>query len=490
MAEEVKLPQLGESVTEGTITAWLVKEGEPVEEAQPLFEISSDKIDTEVPSPASGVLSEIRAQVDDTIEVGEVVALIETDGAAPAEAAEPEAAEAEAEEEAAAAAETREEPEAAEAAEEAREEEAPEEEAAAAAETREEPEAAEAAEEAPEEEAPEEEAPETEPAPAAARERGDGVLKGELVSPIVRRMMSDHDLDPSAIEGTGKGGRITREDVQRAIETGTAKRAAPERERARAPAGAAAAGVEARRPHEQVPGRTEKLSRVRAAIARGMYQSLQTTAQLTAAREVDVTRVMEIRARAKDAFEEREGVSLSPLPFFARAVCMVLPRHESLNASIDTEGGSVKFYDTVNLGIAVDAPQGLIVPNIKNAQDLTVPALARAIADIAERTRNKRIQPDDVSGGTFTLTNTGSRGVLFDTPVLNPPETGILATPAIEKRPVVVEQNGADAIAIRWMTYLCLTYDHRMVDGADAARFLADLKEVVETHDWATEVGA
>jgi pyruvate dehydrogenase E2 component (dihydrolipoamide acetyltransferase) len=463
VAQEVKLPQLGESVTEGTITAWLVEEGAQVEEDEPLFEISTDKIDTEVPSPASGVLQEIRAQVDDTVEVGEVVAVIAEDGEAAAEDEEP-----------------AEEPDEAAEAEAAADVE--EREAAAAEEVDEE---AETDEEPAEEQEEEEPSEEPEPAPAA-RTRGDET-DGEaaLLSPIVRRMVREHDLDPSRIEGSGKGGRITRSDVERAIEAGTAPREAPAAT-AEAPARAAPAG---RKPHENVRGRTEKVSRVRAAIARHMWESLQTTAQLTAAREADVTAIMTLRARAKDAFAEREGVPLSPLPFFARAVCMVLPRHEALNASIDVEAGQVKFYDTINLGIAVDAPQGLIVPNIKDAQDKTVPALAREIYDLADRVRNKKITPDDVQGGTFTVTNTGSRGVLFDTPVLNPPETGILATPTIEKRPVVISRDGSDAIAVRHMTYLCLTYDHRMVDGADAARFLADLIETLEEHDWAAEIG-
>jgi pyruvate dehydrogenase E2 component (dihydrolipoamide acetyltransferase) len=483
VAEEVKLPQLGESVTEGTITAWLVDEGEEVEEDQPLFEISTDKIDTEVPSPASGVLQEIRAQVDDTVEVGEVVAIIGSGDGAATDEEEGETDEAAGDEEETTAEED-EEPDAAEDQEETEE--------AADQEEREEA----AAEEVDEEEETGEEAPAGGDEPAEdgedeARVRGDDT-DGEaaLMSPIVRRMVREHDLDPSRIEGSGKGGRITRGDVERAIEEGGAAR---EEEPAQREAPAAAAAPErpaARKPHENVRGRTEKLPRVRAAIAKHMWDSLHTTAQLTAAREVDVTNIMEVRGRAKDAFREREGVSLSPLPFFARAVCMVLPQHESLNASIDVDGGEVKFYETINLGMAVDAPQGLIVPNIKDAQDLTVPALAKRIADVADRVRNRKISPDDVQGGTFTITNTGSRGVLFDTPVLNPPETGILATPAIEKRPVVVEQDGSDAIAIRYMTYLCLTYDHRMVDGADAARFLGDLQEVLETHDWGTEVGA
>lgn len=472
MAEEVKLPQLGESVTEGTITAWLVEEGAEVSEDQPLFEISTDKIDTEVPSPASGVLKEIRAQVDDTIEVGEVVAIIDTDGQAAADDEE-----AAADDEGGAPDEGADETQEAEETEEV-EEPAPE------------------AEAEPEEEAPAAEAEEesTEPQREAAADGADGNGEAVVTSPIVRKLIREHDLDPDRIEGSGRGGRITREDVEKVIAGGGG---AADIRQAERPAAAgdgrqAKAAPAARKPHRaEGRSRTEQLPRVRKAIAKGMWESLQTTAQLTAVVEVDVTQIMKLRDRVKRDFEEREGVSLSPFPFFARAVCMVLPRHESLNAAIDTDEGTATFSDFVNLGVAVDAPQGLIVPNVKNADDLTIGALARAIADVADRTRNRKLNPDEVSGATFTLTNTGSRGVMMDTPILNPPEVGILATTKIEKRPVVVtDDHGDDAIAIRWMTYLCLTYDHRMVDGADAARFLTDLKEVLETHDFGPEVGA
>ncbi|MEX0706213.1 MAG: 2-oxo acid dehydrogenase subunit E2, partial [Nitriliruptoraceae bacterium] len=211
--------------------------------------------------------------------------------------------------------------------------------------------------------------------------------------------------------------------------------------------------------------------------------------QLTAAVEADVTAIMNLRSAVKDAFRAREGASLTPLAIIARAVCMTLPRHPALNASIDQEAGTATFHRNVNLGFAVDTERGLLVPNVKNAQDLTVPGMARAIGDIASKSRSQKLGPDEISGGTFTITNTGSMGTLFDTPVLNPPEVAILATPAIEKRPVVISDGLSDSIAIRWMTYLCLTYDHRMVDGADAARFLQDLKFVLETHDFAAELG-
>ena len=234
---------------------------------------------------------------------------------------------------------------------------------------------------------------------------------------------------------------------------------------------------------------THQLSRVRKAIAKGMWESLQSTAQLTAAVEVDMTAIMNLRAAVKDTFKAQQGASLSPLPFISRAVTMTIPRHPAVNSSMDLEGGTATYHRFVNLGMAVDTERGLLVPNIKNAEDLTVTGLAKSIADIAKRTRDKKIQPDEIQGATFTITNTGSRGTLFDTPILNPPEVAILAACAIEKRPVVVSDAYGDSIAIRWMSYLCLSYDHRMLDGADAARFLQDLKWVLENHDFRGEVG-
>jgi 2-oxoglutarate dehydrogenase E2 component (dihydrolipoamide succinyltransferase) len=236
--------------------------------------------------------------------------------------------------------------------------------------------------------------------------------------------------------------------------------------------------------------KVEPLTRIRKAIANSMMRSLQTTAQLTSAVEADVTSIMQLRERHKDAFRAANGVSLSPLAMISRVVVDVLRRHPALNSSIDTEAGTVAYHDFVNLGIAVDTERGLLVPNIKDAQALDVGGIARSIGDLAGRTRERRVTPDDISGGTFTITNTGSRGTLFDTPILNPPEAAILATCAIEKRPVVVEDELGESVAIRWMTYLCLTYDHRIVDGADAARFLTEVKEQLATVDLSAEVAS
>jgi len=282
-------------------------------------------------------------------------------------------------------------------------------------------------------------------------------------------MLADAGIAAGGVPGSGHGGRVTRADADRAV----------------AGRGAAATSVDFGGAREKV----EPLTRIRRAIADSMMRSLQTTAKLTAAVEADVTSIMHLRAAHKNAFQAAHGVGLSPLAMISRVVVDVLRRHPTLNASIDTEAGTVTYHDYVNLGVAVDTERGLLVPNVKDAQALDVGGLARAIGDLAARTRERRVTPDDISGGTFTITNTGSRGTLFDTPILNPPEAAILATCAIEKRPVVVEDDLGESVAIRWMTYLCLTYDHRLVDGADAARFLSEVKEQLATVDLSSEVG-
>ena len=290
-----------------------------------------------------------------------------------------------------------------------------------------------------------------------------------MTSPLVRRMLERAGVAVDRVSGSGVGGRVTRADAARAIASGGAQRPAPIQ-------------------FDGARTKVEPLSRIRRAIADSMMRSLQTTAQLTAAVEADVTAIMTLRDQHKDAFRAEHGVGLSPLAMIARVAVDVLGDHPALNAAIDTEAGTVTYHDYVNLGIAVDTERGLLVPNIKDAQSLDVGGMARAIGDLATRTRDRRISPDEIVGGTFTITNTGSRGTLFDTPILNPPEAAILATCAIERRPVVVEGELGATIAIRWMTYLCLTYDHRLVDGADAARFLSDVKERLATVDLSGEV--
>ncbi len=560
MATEVTIPQLGESVTEGTITAWLVNVGDSVEADQPLFELSSDKIDTEVPSPAAGTLTEIRVQVDETVDVGTVVAVIGGGGDAPAgddgaagqdtggeaadeaaavtpdpaadepapdvagggeasEQVEPEQASSRAEGGDAGAAGSLEERESL-----AREDLAGGDADAGAGGT---PQARAAqADDAPASdpqettgtyEATEGSVPSPQEVSASGQGEGNGQTEGVLASPIVRRMVAENDLDLSAIRATGEGGRVTREDVEAAISGRGGQQAPQEQPAAQAaqpapqarqrpaekPAAPTPAGRQAQpkvspQPERQVSmeagprERVEGLSRIRQRIAAKMMESMQSTAQLTTVQEADVSRIMRLRARAKDEFKAREGVSLSPFVFLARAAVLALrePEFQMVSAQADWDAAQVKFHDYVNLGIAVDTDKGLIVPNIKNADDLTLPALARAIAEGAAKARGQgKLEMRDLEGGTFTITNTGSRGVLIDTPILNYPEVAILATGAIQKRPIVVEDDAGESIAIRDMVYLCLTYDHRLLDGADAARFVTEVKRIVETHDWAQEIG-
>jgi pyruvate dehydrogenase E2 component (dihydrolipoamide acetyltransferase) len=491
---EVELPQLGESVEEGVITAWLVEVGDTVEVDQPIVEISTDKVDTEIPSPVAGTVQELKAAVDDTIAVGAVIAVIgegdtadtsgdgDSDDSGDQEAAESTDDSGGGDQE-------------------------PTDSTDDARRRRRRRPGTSAREEA--------NGATAVPAPPAGEERvssgddgGQVVGSKALASPLVRRLLREAGITPDEIEGSGPGGRITREDAERAIERGAQAAPAAKETPTQAPTAAPQPGGVVPAPVVQAPADrsrppasptqvdfggertvTQELSRVRKAIARSMMASLSTTAQLTAAVEVDLTSIMHLRAAKKDAFKAQEGASLSPLPLIARAVCMVMPRHPVMNSSMDTDAGTVTFHRNINLGMAVDTERGLLVPNIKDAQDLTVAALARRIGDLASRARSRKLQPDEISGGTFTITNTGSVGTLFDTPILNPPEVGILATAAIEKRPVVVSDAYGDSIAIRWMSYLCLSYDHRMVDGADAARFLQDLKYVLETHDFTAELG-
>jgi len=450
-ATPVLLPALGESVTEGTVTRWLKKVGDQVEADEPLVEISTDKVDTEIPSPASGVLLAIRVGEDETVAVGSELAVIGGAGTAPA-AAEPVPA-------------------------------------APAATPTPAPPPGPAPTPAP---APPPPAPAAVAAPApapavsasapsrAAEAAGDETY----VTPLVRKLAAEHDVDLATVHGTGVGGRIRKQDVLDAAAAAKAAAAAA------SPAPGPVAAAPASATTSPLRGRTEKMSRLRAVIAARMVESLHTTAQLTTVVEVDVSRIAAARQRAKRDFESREGVKLSFLPFLAKAAVEALKVHPALNASIDTEAGTITYHDAEHLGIAVDTDRGLLVPVIRDAGDLNIGGLARRIADLAERTRGNKITPDELSGGTFTLTNTGSRGALFDTPILNLPQVAILGTGAVVKRAVVVsDDTGADSIAIRSMVYLALTYDHRLVDGADAARFLATVKTRLEDGSFEAELG-
>ena len=444
---EVTMPALGESVTEGTVSSWLKAVGDTVEADEPLLEVATDKVDTEVPSPASGVLLEIRVPEDETVEVGTVLAIIgdpSQAGSAPAPAAPaPQAA--------------------------------PEPPAPVPA----------PAAEAP---AP---APAATAAPAAAAPVSSGA-SGSYVTPIVRKLAKDKGVDLSTVTGTGVGGRIRKQDVEAAAKAAEEARAATA---APAPAAEASAPAAAAKPASAKPevdttlrGRTEKMSRLRQVIADRMIDSLQTSAQLTTVVEVDVTRVAALRARAKNDFLAKNGTKLTFLPFFVQAATEALKAHPKINASI--EGKNVTYHDVEHVGIAVDTPRGLLVPVVKNAGDLNIPGLAKRINDLAARTRDNKVNPDELSGSTFTITNTGSGGALFDTPIINQPEVAILGLGAIQRQPrVIKDADGGEVIAIRSVCYLALSYDHRLVDGADAARYLMTVKKRLEEGDFGGELG-
>ena len=430
---EVRMPALGESVTEGTVTTWLKAVGDAVDADEPLLEVSTDKVDSEVPAPVAGFLAEIRVPEDETVEVGTVVAIISetAPSAAPAVAAAP---------------------------------------VAPAAPT-----------------APVDPFPNASTLAAAATGAPvvatPAVATGNAyVTPIVRKLARDLGVDLATVSGTGVGGRVRREDVEAAAAAARAAAATP------APAAAPTVKAEAVREPSPLRGTTEKMSRLRQTIARRMIESLQTSAQLTTVIEVDVTKVAALRARSKDAFLAKHGTKLTFLPFFVKAATEALAYHPKINATINDK--EVTYFDYEHVGIAVDTPRGLLVPVMKNAGDKDIAGIAASINDLAARTRDSKIGPDELSGSTFTVTNTGSGGALFDTPVLNMPETAIMGVGTIVKRPVVMKgADGSDVIAIRSMVYLSLSYDHRLVDGADASRFLMDVKKRLEEGAFEADLG-
>jgi len=494
-AVDVVMPQMGVSVSEGTITKWLKSEGEEIAADEALLEISTDKVDTEIPSPASGVVQQILAQEGETVPVGTKIAVISPgDGAAQAPEIPPEPATAQAAQESEAAAGAEGETPTAERVEDAREAE-PE-----AAETVERPpepapraEAAPEAEQAPAPEA--EEAPAPEPVAAAPEPDGDGRPEGRFVSPVVARIAAEHDVDVSQIEGTGRGGRVTKKDILKHIESGPAQAtAAPAEEVAQAPAAPA--------PQKQPPapaaapavapagaGETvEPMSAMRKGIAEHMRRSLDTSAHVTSSIEVDMTKIASLRQKLKKEWADAYGVNPTYLAFVARAVVETLKDYPWINGEI--RGDSIVTRQFVNLGFAVELAdgKGLIVPVVKNAETLNLLGIAKAIADLAKRARDKQLLPDDVQGGTFTITNPGGYGTFHGTPVISQPQAAILGTYAVVKRPWVVEDElGEDAIAIRSIMNLTLTYDHRLVDGALAGRFLRDLRERLESLDESAE---
>ncbi|MEU7891640.1 2-oxoglutarate dehydrogenase, E2 component, dihydrolipoamide succinyltransferase [Nonomuraea sp. NPDC049152] len=493
MPVSVQMPQLGESVTEGTVTRWLKKEGERVEADEPLLEVSTDKVDTEIPSPSAGVLTKIVVAEDETVEVGAELAIIDENGTAGAAAPAPEAA---------AAPEPEPEPEPEPAPVSSIPQPAP---AAAPAPA---PAAAPAPAQAPAQ-APapaQAQAPAPSPiatAPAAAPSPLPSSGESPYVTPLVRKLANEHGVDLDSLTGTGVGGRIRKQDVLEAAKTQRDQAAPAPAAQAPAPAQAAPAAApaaaaqaapvtaapEAVQVDTTLRGRTEKMSRLRQTIAKRMVESLQTAAQLTSVVEVDVTKIAKLRAKAKDDFFRREGVKLTFTPFFAMAAVEALKQHPKLNATINNETNEVTYFDVENLGVAVDTERGLLAAVVKSAGDLNLAGLARKITDVAERTRDNKVTPDELTGGTFTLTNTGSRGALFDTPILNQPQVGMLGTGAVVKRPVVLDTPEGEVIAVRSMVYLALTYDHRLVDGADAARFLTTIKRRLEEGRFEAQLG-
>jgi 2-oxoglutarate dehydrogenase E2 component (dihydrolipoamide succinyltransferase) len=513
------MPALGESVTEGTVTRWLKHEGDTVEVDEPLLEVSTDKVDTEIPSPVAGVVQKILVGEDETVAVGaDLVVVGPAGGDAPAAPQQQEQAQAPQEQQAQA----------------PQEQQAPPPPAPAPAPPAPRPAPAAAPPAPPAAPAPQPAAqapasttggtapaqddggyaeyPAANPAPAPSGEQspaqaqaaqalrspeapvdpaqGGGAGDTSLyVTPLVRRLAAEHGVDLASVTGTGVGGRVRKQDV---IDAAKAQQAAEQAKQAQpAPAASAPAPAAPAKPAPAVSalrGTTVKMSRLRKVIAQRMVESLQVSAQLTTVVEVDVTRVARLRDRAKRDFEAREGVKLSFLPFFAVAAVEALKQYPVVNASIEDD--QVVYHAEENLGIAVDTERGLLVPVVRGAGDLNIAGIARKISDLADRTRNNKITPDDLGGGTFTLTNTGSRGALFDTPIINQPQVAILGTGSVVKRPVVVTgADGEETIAVRSMVYLALTYDHRIVDGADAARFLVAVKQRLEEGAFEADLG-
>ncbi len=471
------LPALGESVTEGTVTRWLKQVGEEVAEDEPLLEVSTDKVDTEIPAPVAGVLLEIVVGEDETAEVGAKLAVIGAPGAAPAAAA-PAAPAAPAAAPAAPVAPAapapapgrsgagpgrsgRRRPGSGPAA------------AAPAAPAAPAPAPAPAPVAAP--------TPVT-PAPAPAAATGDD---GAYVTPLVRKLAAENGVDLAAVKGTGVGGRIRKQDVVAAAEA--AKAAA----KAQAPAAAPAAAAKKAPVLEVSPlrGQTVKMTRIRKVIGDNMVKALHEQAQLSSVVEVDITKLMRLRAQAKDSFAAREGVKLSPMPFFVKAAAQALKAHPAVNARINVDEGTITYFDTENVGIAVDSEKGLMTPVIKRAGDLNIAGIAKATADLAGKVRANKITPDELSGATFTISNTGSRGALFDTIIVPPNQVAILGIGATVKRPAVIETEEGTVIGVRDMTYLTLSYDHRLVDGADAARYLTAVKAILEAGEFEVELG-
>jgi len=462
MSTEVVMPQMGESIAEGTITKWLKKVGERVERDEPLFEISTDKVDAEIPSPAAGTLTEVRFKEGDTVEVNTVVAVLDGDqsSAVAAPAAKPV-------EEKPAPPPTPPQPAAA---------------SAPPAPTPAPPPPVEA------KQAPTPAAPPAPPAEIPSRTDGSIPSAEELrrtkSSPLVRKIAQEHGVDISKLEGTGLSGRVTKNDILSFIESGTAPAPPQPRVEAAAPAAPRVQEVAAPPPPKPQAGdRVEQMSVMRKKIAEHMVLSRRTSAHVTTVYEIDMTRIARLRDQHRDAFYERTGTKLTFMPFIFEAVNKGLRKFPIFNAQVN--GDQIIYKQDINLGMAVALDWGLIVPVIKRADDLSISGLARAANDLADRARTKQLKPDEVTGGTFTITNPGVFGGLFGTPIINQPQLAILGVGKIEKRAkVMTTEDGDDFIGIRWMAYFALSFDHRVIDGADAERFLAFIKEELEAGDF------
>jgi len=444
----VLLPQLGESVTEGTITRWLKNVGDKVSIDEAIVEISTDKVDTEIPSPSAGVISEIRVVQDQVAPVGAILAVISTSASAAVSAPAP----------------------------------------VAPVVSTPAPVVAPPVVATPVVATPVV-APQVANTPApVVFNNSQTAANDSFTTPIVRKLAKEQGVDLSQIKGTGINGRVRKDDVLNVAKSNAAPTSQSPSPVATTPP--PVANTSAPVAQESVLGKVEQTSRLRRVIAERMVKSLHISAQLTSVIEVDVTKISGLRNKVKDSFVAREGVKLSYLPFFAKASIESLNEFPIVNATISEDASQITYSDAVHLAVAVDTPRGLLVPVIRNAGDLTIAGLARKIQDVANRTRDNKVTPNELNGGTFTLTNTGSRGALFDTPIINQPQVAILGTGAVVKKPVVVKgEDGSDQIAIRQMVYLALTYDHRIVDGADAARFLSSMKLRLEEANFESELG-
>ena len=458
---DVEMPELGESVTEGTITQWLKSVGDTVEVDEPLLEVSTDKVDTEVPSPVAGTIVEILADEDDTVEVGEVIVRVGDDNAA------------------------------------AGSDDSDDTDDSASDDKEDKSDKKESASEKKAEKKSEdkEEANKSEPKKDESKDSGKkNSGKVPYVTPLVRKLADKHGVDLNSLEGTGVGGRIRKQDVMAAVEGGSADSSAQDKDAEKTSgkdtkkSGSNWSTKSVDPEKAELRGTTQKVNRIRQITAQKMVEALQISAQLTHVQEIDMTAVSNLRKANKQAFADKHGAKLTFLPFFVKATVEALVSHPNVNASYNADTKEMTYHADVNVAIAVDTPKGLLTPVIKKAQEKSLPEIAAEIVELADRARNNKLKPSDLTGATFTVTNIGSEGALLDTPILVPPQAGILGTAVIEKRPVVVTEDGQDAIAIRQMCYLPFTYDHQVVDGADAGRFITTIKDRLETADFESDL--